>query len=166
LLLLLLGVAPNACTAGRGSVRHARLNHGFFSKEALAEGVIKALSGGDLQSLKDMALSRDEFERCVWPEMPASNPRTNLTLDYVWNDEHARSARYLAMIFERYRGKKMRLVRVIQRGPTTEYRSHKAYSDMTAIARDESGKEMEYPLFGTLIELDGVWKVYSYAPYD
>ncbi len=46
------------------------------------------------------------------------------------------------------------------------YRSHQAWSDMAVVLPDELGREREYPLFGTLIEMDGQFKVHSYAPCD
>jgi len=55
---------------------------------------------------------------------------------------------------------------IVYRGKVAEYRRHRAWSDMEVMIREAGGKEMLYPLFGTLIEMDGLWKVYSYAPYD
>jgi hypothetical protein len=37
---------------------------------------------------------------------------------------------------------------------------------MEVILRNEEGADEEIPLFGTLIQMDGIYKVYSYAPFD
>lgn len=144
----------------------ARLHSGMRSQKALAEAVLDAVRRHDLQALAGLALSREEFRQSVWPELPVSNPKTNVSVDFVWNELHFRSMSRMHGIFSELGGKRIHLVRVAHRGKVTEYATHRAYPDMEVRIRDEAGKEIEYPLFGTLIEMDGVWKVYSYAPTD
>ncbi len=152
--------------AGSATPLPARLSHGLHSQPELAERVLQAIAAEDLQALKDLALSGEEFERFVWPELPASRPGTNLTVQSVWGPLYFRSMNQLNETFERFKGKKLRLVSITPRREVSEYAGHRAYSDMRTMLRDEEGKEFDYPLIGTLIEMDGVWKVYSYARYD
>jgi hypothetical protein len=147
-------------------LRPPRLRHGAPSPEELARRVLDGLQTGDLRALESLALSADEFRDFVWPELPVSNPRTNVPLDYVWGDVHLRSTARLQAMLRALKGEGFSLVRVRHTGPRTDYPTHRAYSDFEIVLRDRDGKEREYPLFGTLIEMDGVWKVYSYAPYD
>ena len=165
--LLLLGAAFICWSASSEKASPvARLHHAEASQEALAEAVLKAIAAEKLSVLKDLSLSKEEFQQFVWPELPVSNPKTNVPLDYVWNDLYFRSMTRLQATFNKLKGRNLKLARVIHRGETVEYASHRAYSDMEVIIRKEDGAEVAYPLFGTLIEMDGLWKVYSYAPYD
>jgi hypothetical protein len=143
-----------------------RLAHAEQSKEALAQAVLRAIKEEDLKAMRDLSLSKAEFRLFVWPELPVSNPKSNVSLDYVWNDFHIRSMMRMQSSFNKLKGKDLKLIRVIQHGKAVEYRSHRAYPDMEVTIREADEEEMSYPLFGTLIEMDGVWKVYSYAPYD
>jgi len=160
-LILLLQV-----TGWLVSCSSPRLQHGLPSQEAVAKKVVQALAGQDLQSLKDLALTKDEFARFVWPELPASNPKTNVPFDFVWNDVYYRSTTRMNALFQQMKGKRLSVVRTSCRRKVEEYATHKAYPDMEIVVKDESGKEGSYPLFGTLIEMDGVYKIYSYAPFD
>lgn len=165
-ILLLMPVLLLAGWWVAAQLRPPRLRHGAPSPEELAREVLDGLQTGDLQALESLALSADEFRDFVWPELPVSNPRTNVPLDYVWADVHLRSTARMQAMLRALKGERFSLVRVRHIGPRTAYPTHRAYSDFEIFLRDRDGKEREYPLFGTLIEMDGVWKVYSYAPYD
>jgi hypothetical protein len=143
----------------------ARLQNGARSAADLAARVLAAAEAGDRPALERLALSREEFQRFVWPELPVSNPKTNVSLDYVWKDVAVRSAAYRERLLASLRGKQLSVVRLHPRKATAEYPSHRALPDFEVTLRDDSGREGVYPLFGTLIEMDGVLKVYSYAPY-
>jgi hypothetical protein len=165
-LMLLAALGLGGCVSHPRVSASARLRGGAPSQEELAQAVLQAIARQDLQAMKDLALSKEEFERYVWPELPVSNPRTNVSLDFVWSDVHFRSALRMQAIFDNLKGKKLSLVRLHPRRKAESFATHRAYPDMEVILRSEDGKEGPYPLFGTLIEMDGVWKVYSYAPYD
>jgi hypothetical protein len=163
-LLAALGLA--ACGSHNSVSASARLRNGAPSQEALAQAVLQAIARQDIQAMKDLALSKEEFARYVWPELPVSNPRTNVPLDFVWNDVYFRSTLRMQAIFDDLKGKEFGPVRVRCRRKEESYATHRAWPDMEVILRGADGKEFSYPLFGTLIEMDGIWKVYSYAPYD
>lgn len=162
-------VLPALLLAGwwvTAQLRPPRLRHGAPSPEELSRRVLAALQDGDLPTLESLALSEEEFREFVWPELPVSNPKTNVPLEYVWGEVRLRSTARLQQLLRTLKGERFALARTSHRGPRTDYPSHRAYSDFEIILRDPGGKEREYLLFGTLIEMDGVWKVYSYAPYD
>jgi hypothetical protein len=143
-----------------------RLHGGEPSFEALGARVLEAVCGGDFQALQELALSREEFRNYVWPELPVSRPGTNISLDFVWKDIEFRSANHRRRLVNALKGRSLTLVRVQHRGDTTDYPTHRAFSDMEVTVRNEKGAEEEIPLFGSLILMDGVYKVYSYAPFD
>jgi hypothetical protein len=167
LLLLLAALwGMSGCAPGVKEAWGGRLLNGAQSQEALARKILQAIAAGDLQAMKDLALTKMEFQRFVWPELPVSNPKTNISVDYVWNDLYFRSMVHMQRCFGELKGKKIELVRVVHSGRMEEYPTHRAYPDMEVIIREAGAEGRSYPLFGTLIEMDGLWKVYSYAPYD
>ena len=165
LILCILAAGLSLTTSPRGAAI-GRLQNSAASPETLAAQVLAAMVQGNIQALRELALSEEEFRQYVWPELPASNPRTNVPFEFVWNDVAYRSAIWMNRMTKDLCGKQMKLVRVLHRGKTVPYHSHQAWSDMVVVLSDELGREREYPLFGTLIEMDGRFKVYSYAPYD
>jgi hypothetical protein len=155
-----------AVTAFIGCGRPARLANGQASFEALAQVALDALARKDQATLERLALSREEFERHVWPELPAARPKTNLTVNFVWSDVALRSRAQLARLLQEFGGQRFSLVKVSHRGKVVRYPSHTAYSDMQILVQDDEGQQRKLPLFGTIIEMDGRFKIYSFAAYD
>jgi hypothetical protein len=75
----------------------------------------------------DLSLSKEEFQRFVWPELPVSNPRTNISMEYVWTDLYSRSMMRMQATFNKLKGKELKLIRVEHQGKVAEYSSHRAY---------------------------------------
>jgi len=165
-LALCILAAALSLTTPPGGNAGGRLENAAPSMEALAARVIEAMVQEDSQTLRGLALSEEGFRQYVWPELPVSDTRTNVSFDYVWKEVAYRSTMWMNRLTKDLSGRNVKLVRVLHRGKAFRYRSHCAWSDMMVVLSDESGQEREYPLFGTLIEMDRRFKVYSYAPYD
>jgi len=164
---------PVVCVIGLGifgvysvRTRPMRLAHGESSPKAVAARLVGALAANDLQALKDLAISKEEFQAYVWPELPASNPRTNIPFDYVWNDVFFRSMNRMGRTYKHFQGHRIEVVKLGTRKNPETFATHTAWPGYEMTIRVDGGPEEELPLFGTLIEMDGVFKVYSYAPYD
>lgn len=132
------------------------------SAEALAGEVLAALERRDAARLQQLALDEDEFRGVVWPELPAARPERNLTADYVWRDLQSKSRVGLQAIIAEYGGKPLQLVRVEYSGETTQHRTFLVRRDAIVIARDREGLEQRLRLFGSVVERDGGFKIFSY----
>lgn len=62
-----------------------RFAGGFDSPASLTEEVLRCLAQENIDQPKRLPLSRDEFERWVWPELPASRPESGFKLFSVVN---------------------------------------------------------------------------------
>lgn len=159
-LLLTVLILP-ACRARAAS--GTALTHTFESPEAAATAVIGALAGRDAARLRDLALSEHEFRAIVWPELPSSRPEVNLPVAYAWGTLHQTSLASLAGTLNAHSGRRYTVVRVEFAGGTTRYESFAVHRAARVIVRGQDGAEKRLALFGSLLERDGRFKVFSYV---
>ena len=138
----------------------------YPSPAALATAVLSAVERRDTTELRDLALSEEEFREHVWPELPAARPERNLPFSYVWGDLRQKSEASLERMVARHGSRRYALVAVRSAGETTRYPSYIVSRETVLQVRDETGAVTELRLFGSIIEKDGGWKVFSYVVDD
>jgi hypothetical protein len=139
------------------------LEHGAPSADALARDVLEALAGRDLVRLRELSVSEGEFRAVVWPELPAARPERNLPVDYVWGDLRGKSEAGLRRIVTASGGRGYALVRLRYAGGTTPYCSYLIHREASVTVRDADGREETLRLFGSILERNGRFKVFSYV---
>lgn len=132
------------------------------SAEAVAAAVLAALAGKDRAALESLALSEAEFRAHVWPELPSARADRNLPFSYVWGDLAQKSRNTLSGTLATHGGVRYELRRVSFAGQT-KYPSYIVHRETTLHVRDASGVERPLRVYGSMIELDGAWKVFSYV---
>ncbi len=153
-----------ACGGGAASdAVPSPLHQTFDSPEALAEGVLAALADGDRATLEALPLSELEFRTVVWPELPSSRPERGLTFDYVWGDLHQKSNNEMRRLINRHGGKRYTLVDLVFDGETTLYETYRVHRETVLTVRDEMGGQQELAFFGSILERDGEFKLFSYV---
>jgi len=140
----------------------ALLSDGAPSAEALAREVLEAVRTADRGQLDRLAITEQEFRRLVWPRLPASRPERNLPFSFVWGDLRQKSQATLGGTIETYRGRLLELVSV-SFGETTDYVDYTVHRAATFRVRDTAGRESEIRACGSFLEMDGIWKVFSYV---
>lgn len=166
--LCLWGAIFFCCLSGHSGCRWEDASQGPIlsnsssSVTGLAREVLQGLYLGDFESLAAKAVNRDEFRRHVWPELPISRPECGMSWEYVWNDSHRKSLMYLSNTLARQRGRKYDLVKVRFLGGVTEYEGYTLHRDARLVVRDESEKERELNVFGSVFEMGGEFKVMTY----
>ena len=138
------------------------LEHTHQSPEALAQAVLKAFESGDHAQIAGVALNEREFRDHVWPELPASRPERNLSFAYVWGDLRQKSEHSLEQALAEHGGRRYTLASV-RFGRTTPYDSYVVHRDTVLTVRTSGGDEFDVRLFGSMIEKNGRWKVFSYV---
>ncbi len=141
----------------------APLSHTFDSPDALAREVLRLLKARDRERLAELAVDAREFAEIIWPELPASRPERNLPLEYVWGDLRTKSRGHLARIVEQHGGRRYALVAVSHAGETTTYETFTVKRKTELIVRDDEGRELPLRLFGSLLEHDGRYKIFSFV---
>ncbi len=148
---------------GCGGSPASPLSGGYSSVDELAKSVIGAVERRDTAFLRAVALNEQEFREHVWPELPAARPERNLPFSYVWGDLRQKSAAGLALTLERHGGRRYTLVAVRYDGETTRYPSYVVHRESVLQVRDEAGQAVDLSLLGSVIQKDGVWKVFSFV---
>ena len=120
---------------------------------------------GGPRGLEAIALNETEFRDHVWPQLPASRPERNLPFSYVWGDLRQKSALALDRVMSREGGKRYELIDVRFAGDS-DYHTYRVHREATLRVRDAAGTELDLQVCGSMLEQDGVWKVFSYVVDD
>ena len=158
-------VVTAACAAPAEPTRSAvaPLGNTFDSPEALAQAVLQALSNGDIEGLRALALSEAEFRDHVWPELPASRPERNVPFEYAWGQMKQRSEGHLQQTFARYTRRPLRLARTRFTGETTGHATFSVLRESEIVATDDTGRDLVLRLYGSAMVKDGRYKLFSYV---
>jgi hypothetical protein len=151
-----------ACVTGCGG-SSPLLSNAYPSLETLTAAVAEAVQRRDEATLRSLALNEEEFREQVWPELPAARPERNLPFSYVWGDLRQKSEGGLALTLIRHGGRRYSIVSVRNDGEVTKYVTYVVRRDTVVHVRDETGTEADVRLFGSVIQKDGGWKVFSYV---
>jgi hypothetical protein len=156
-------MALAAASAGCGSQARTVLSETFGSADETVRAVLEGLAARDRDALLTLALDEHEFRRVVWPELPSSRPEMNVPLDYAWRRLRQNSHTQLAFTLAEHGGRYYSLVGVRFRGGTTRYATFAVHRDTELEVLDPSGAAQTLRLFGSLLERNGRWKVFSYV---
>lgn len=158
--LLALALFSSACG------RVAPLANGQPSSSALADAVLDALARRDATALRALALDESEFRAHVWPSLPSARPERNLPFSYVWGELRQKSDASLAETLTKRGGRRYQLVDVRFEGESTQYSGYVVHRGTVLRVRNDAGEEESIRVCGSLLEKDGVWKVFSYVVDD
>ena len=159
---LLAVCATGGCRVNDEQTRPSPLHHTFSSVEALSDAVLAALADRDADTLASLALDELEFRTVVWPDLPSSRPERGVPFDYAWGDLHQKSTNSLRRLLARHGGERYELVAVTFAGETTAYRTCQVHRETVLDVRDEEGNDLTLALFGSILERDGEFKLFSY----
>lgn len=158
-LLLASGVVPLI-----GCRQPVLFEHTLESPEGVARAVLKGFNSRDIAGLQQLAITEHEFRKFVWPKLPASRPGRNIPWDYVWNDLQGKSTMQLqARVHEWQPLVGAIVVDVEFTGETTDYETFRVRRKSAVTIRTPDGNETRHRLFGSIVEQDGRYKVFSYV---
>ena len=140
------------------------LSHTYASPGALAKAFLEALNRKDAEALEQFGLNEEEFRLHVWPELPVSQLKKPLPFEYGWNDLKQKSMNSLRRTYTTFGGRNLTFVRLEFEDETTHYSTFKVHRDARVVVFDEEQqKEMRLDLFGSIMEKDGRFKLFSYV---
>lgn len=139
------------------------LSHAADSPEALARSVLAHLAAQDRAGLERLMLTRDEFEALVWPHLPVSRPETNMPMSFVWNRLRQQSDGRLAQVVAAHGGAPYTFVAIAFTGERSSYGGVSVVRDSVITVRTAAGSVERLELFGSMIEQDGRYKVFSFV---
>jgi hypothetical protein len=157
LLLAAILIAPGC------GVLASPLPGGHASPEALVTALLSRLAMRDVQGLRALAITEEEFREHVWPELPAARPERNLPFSYVWGDLHQKSETSLARTLATHGGRRYAFVAIEYLDGTTPYRSYLVHRQAVVTVRDEAGALRRLRLFGSVLSKGNRLKVFSFV---
>jgi hypothetical protein len=157
-LIAVLAVLSVAC--------NAPLPDSHESVESLGRAVLDAIERRDADALQALALNRVEFTEHVWSELPAAQPNRNLSAGYVWGDLNQKSNTSLKRLLAAHGGKTYTLQSVRFLGETTQYDTYLVHRESELTVMDTEGTTSRLRLFGSVIEKDNRYKIFSYVIDD
>jgi hypothetical protein len=160
LIIIAIGVSSGCGAFSRP------IPNSYESPEALARVVLSAVERRDAGALGAFALNKEEFEEHVWPELPAARPERNLSVNFVWGDLNHKSNVALRETLAAHGGKKYEFIGIRFLGDTTAYESYRVHRESELTVRDADGTEQQLRMFGSVLEQDGRYKVFSYVVDD
>jgi hypothetical protein len=144
----------------------APLPNSHESVESLGRAVLAAVERHDADALRALALDRIEFTEHVWAELPAAQPNRNLSAGYVWGDLNQKSNTSLKRLLAEHGGKTYTLHSVRFLGDTTQYDTYLVHRESELTVMDADGTTGRLRLFGSVIEKNNRYKVFSYVIDD
>lgn len=150
-------------TSGIRSGGPAPLAQTFDSAEAAASAVLQALAARDAGTLWQLALTEQEFREVIWPELPSSRPEVHLPVAYAWGTLAQNSQGSLASTLAAHGGRRYTLVNVRVTGRSTPYDTFTVHRDVALDVGDEAGVRRQIRVFGSLLEREGRWKIFSFV---
>lgn len=163
---MVIAIAMAGCTQPASPSSKVPLSHTFETPEALAQAVLAGLASRDVDGLKALALTEQEFKDHVWPELDTSRAERNVPFEYAWGQLKQRSDGILASTVSRHAGGPLQFIRTTYRGETTQYNSFAVMRESEIVAADETGRELVLQLFGSAMLKDGRYKLFSFVVDD
>jgi hypothetical protein len=135
----------------------------FDSPEALARAFLRALEREDGAALNTFALTEEQFRHYVWPQLPSSRPERNVSFEFGWGDLHQKSHNALLHTFSKYKGFPFEFLEIRFEDGVTDYETYLVHRDAQVKVRRSDGAEVWLDLFGSVMEHNGRYKLFSYV---
>lgn len=136
------------------------------SAAALLREVLTAIARRDRVRLEALAITEQEFRDHVWERLPAARPERNLPMSYVWGDLHQKSAASLSRTLSVHGGQRLELLAVEFDDAARSYGPFAVHGGTRVRVRTAAGAVEDVRVCGSLLEMGGRWKVFSYVVDD
>lgn len=133
------------------------------SLEDLINGVLVATANNAAYELRSYMISKEEFARIIWPEMPSSRPALQIPADDGWFFLIREAEGAMAVALREYGGQRFKALSVSFDEGVHRYTNFNIYSEMKIYATPTDGSPMVVIDFvRSVVERNGRFKVYTY----
>lgn len=133
----------------------------FPTREAAAQAVLDAVWTRDGAALGRLSISQTEFQKHIWPQLPASAPDVGMPVDRAWADHLMKDDGFRAQLIADHGGRRLTIESVTFGAPATTYGSMTIHPESRLVVL-ENGQRVPLRIFGSMIESGGRWKIYSF----
>jgi hypothetical protein len=123
---------------------------------------LDAVAANDIDAARTLAVTREEFDRYIYTELPASDPARNLSAGFLWESTALRSEAGLRSAMSGVGGRSFELEGLRYTSGIDDYPTWRLHRGAQLTLRDAGGARYVVRLFGSVLELDGQFKIYSY----
>jgi hypothetical protein len=159
-------VEPPEASPRAGSAREGAraLVHARSSLDEVALAALAALERKDAAALQDLRITKREYVELLFPEFPmARDPRNTVTPEFAWFLLDSKSRSGLNEALQDHGGQRLELLEVIVSEGIEEYDSFRLHKKVKLrVGSPEKDEEAVIRLFGSVVELDGQFKILSY----
>jgi hypothetical protein len=147
-----------------GLIEPKQLTGGEPTREALARKFLAAVSAQDTTALGHLLISRAEFAWLVFPDHMYARPPYELDPAIFWLQIQAGSQKGLTRLLKRLGGQPLTLLLMHCQRDTLQLKAGPARLWSDCRMRYRHGAEQEtHRLFGSIVERDGRFKLFSLA---
>ena len=143
-----------------------RLKHGARTPEELVSTVLRAFSTGDTVALTDVLIDEREWKEYLYPEFslhyPAAKDMRREVKEYLWQNHAMGSAKSLLKGLAKLGGRTLRLESISYDDTLQRFASYQIHQGTVAGVVDAKGERSEITSLGSIVEMDGVYKLLSY----
>ncbi|MBD3334446.1 MAG: hypothetical protein GF355_02930 [Candidatus Eisenbacteria bacterium] len=143
------------------AVHELEFEGGEDSPEALARKIVAFVDIDSREGLRSLAVTREEFEKILWPEFPASRPVTNWKDYQAWGIHAAKVESGISEGLE-HRNKGLTFDSVTCEGGRMPYTNFTLYDDIHIHAHTVAGESVTLEFAQAFVERKGKWKVQIY----
>jgi hypothetical protein len=142
------------------SCRQREMQNSSDSIESLARKVLRAVDQNDLNQLDQLRINRNEFEKYLWKEFPAS--RQDVPINFAWDNLNGKTIKGMTRAISDFGGQSFTLLDVDFENSVDRYASFKIYPSAVLHVVDRDGKERLLNFCGSVVERNGEFKFLSY----
>ena len=138
-----------------------RISGMVSSPEEVCQKVLDALATNDTLMMGNLVLTRFEHDSVLVPLMPSPPPGVERDMSLAWLMLYERDVKGIRRAFEDYGGQRFTLVTVKFTKPDKIFGDLRAHQGTVVTVRDSTGSEFGLPIFGSILEDHGRFKLVS-----
>ncbi len=136
------------------------LTHSASSIDELAGWALDAIENKDVDRLHEIRINRNEFEKYLWPEFPASH--NNVPFNFAWDNLAGKSGKGARRAVAALGGQAFYLQHVYFLDSLDTYPSFVIHTKSVLVVKDKNGETKELQFCGSIVERKGEFKFLSY----
>ncbi len=162
MISLVVAISGLLIGCSRKSSDASLLTNASDSPEEACQRVLNALARSDADEMHELRITRFEHDSVLVPNMPIgrSDPSTT-DLGYAWFLLEQNNQKGVRRAMEDYGGIRLRVVSVEFKKPVQIYGPVRLHKGTEVIVEDPTGAQFSIPIFGSVIEHGGKYKVVS-----
>jgi hypothetical protein len=139
------------------------LRGGSGSRDGLVETLIQSLEAADTAAVASLAIDQAEFAWFYFPHSIYTAPPYELPPGLVWFQSQNRTSRGLTRLLRNYAGKSLYHSGYTCPDDGEPWGGGRIWHGCTVLGELPSGERVEERLFGSILEVDGRFKLVSFS---